>query len=166
MRVSHCLAGFESLFSPSGGSRAEMTLLRVRREERGKDYPDEDVADGWRVEEQQQTQHQTAAKTIIINCKLSKRTENIAYNLPGGNCGNYTHIHRRLSTCLWGDCKNEFSVPSKACNAASNFILTDTLLKVQSFFVAQRKRTVCTPARVSVHVDSVVIRLPQCSLSL
>lgn len=47
VRVTHCLAGFESLFLPSGGSQGEMTLLRVRREERGKDYPDEDVVGGW-----------------------------------------------------------------------------------------------------------------------
>lgn len=96
VRVSHCLALFESLFFPSGGSRAEMTLLRVRREERGKDYPDEDVADGWKAEERQQAQQQTAAKTIIINCKLTKRTENIAYNLPGGNCVT-THAYTAVS---------------------------------------------------------------------
>lgn len=36
-----------------------------------------------------------------------------------------------------------FSIPSKACNAASNFILTDTLLKVHFFFyAAQRELTV------------------------
>lgn len=45
--VTHCLAGFESLFFPSGGSQGEMTLLRVGREERGKNYPDEDVVAGW-----------------------------------------------------------------------------------------------------------------------
>ena len=45
--VTHCLAGFESLFLPSGGSQRKMTLLRVRREERGKDYPDEGEVGGW-----------------------------------------------------------------------------------------------------------------------
>ena len=69
VRVTHCLAGFESLFSPSGGSQGEMTLLRVRKwEERGKDYPDEDVVGG--DEERQQARRQTVArKTIIINDK-------------------------------------------------------------------------------------------------
>ncbi len=62
-----------------------MTLRRVRREERGKDYPDEDVVGGCvggrmggGAGERQQAQQQTAAKTIIINSKLTKRTENIA----------------------------------------------------------------------------------------
>lgn len=60
-----------------------MTLLRVRREERGKDY--QDVMGGWiggwvggGAEERQQAQQQTVAKTIIINSKLTKRAENIA----------------------------------------------------------------------------------------
>lgn len=64
--VSHCLAGFESLFLPSGGSPRETTLLRVRREEGGKDYPGGDVVGGWRTEEQQDAQQQRVAKTIII----------------------------------------------------------------------------------------------------
>lgn len=76
--VTHCLAGFESLFLPGGGSPREMTLLRVRREERGKDYPGGDVVGGCMAEEQQQAQQQTVAKTIIINCKLTERTDNIA----------------------------------------------------------------------------------------
>lgn len=36
--VTHCVAGFESLFFPSGGSQGEITLPGVRREESGKDY--------------------------------------------------------------------------------------------------------------------------------
>lgn len=77
--VSHCLAGFESLFFPSGGFQGEMTFLRVRMAERGKDYPDEDVpGGGWRAEKRRRAWQQTVAETIIINCKPTKRTENIA----------------------------------------------------------------------------------------
>lgn len=99
VRVTHCLAGFESLLFPSGGvsgkndfalcfaGKTEVRIIHLKTR--------------WvcRDGERQQAQQQTAAKTIIIKLQNGLKEQRTLPEIPGGNSLTHAHTDVSLPAC-------------------------------------------------------------------